>query len=166
VFLGRDEIRWVEAAGNYLRIHARQETYTTRGTMAECEKRLDPIRFVRIHRSVIVNLQHVREVKPWYTGEYILLLSDGKELTLSRGYRSALERMTSTWDLPDAGGSRARVGHVMKYKCEKCCAELAADTEAYICSYVCTFCPQCAQQHDYVCPSCKGELVRRPRRAA
>jgi uncharacterized protein len=51
----------------------------------------------------------------------------------------------------------------MKKECEKCGRALAADHEACICSYECTFCPECAQQMDFVCPNCAGELVRRPR---
>ncbi|MBA3323077.1 MAG: DUF1272 domain-containing protein [Pyrinomonadaceae bacterium] len=53
----------------------------------------------------------------------------------------------------------------MRIKCEKCAAELAASSEAYICSYECTFCANCASEIKAMCPNCGGELVRRPRRA-
>jgi hypothetical protein len=52
----------------------------------------------------------------------------------------------------------------MKHKCEKCSAELPGDAIAFICSYVCTFCPECAEANRHICPNCGGELVRRPRR--
>ncbi len=165
VFLDRNEIRWIEAAGNYLKLYSQGQIYTTRGTMAEFEKRLDPMRFVRIHRSVIVNTEHIREIKPWYTGEYVLILTDGKELTISRGYRSSIEQITSTWDAPEIGECRSIVvERAMKHQCEKCQTQLPAEAVAFICSYVCTFCPRCAETLNFVCPNCTGELVRRPRR--
>jgi uncharacterized protein len=54
----------------------------------------------------------------------------------------------------------------MRAQCERCGAELAADTDAVICSYECTFCTSCAQELNYVCPNCSGELVPRPRRVS
>ena len=90
VFLDLDEIDSIEAAGNYLCVHAGQKEYLTRETMASCEVKLQSSDFVRIHRSVIINRGCVRELKPWFTGEYVVILTNGKELTLSRGYRDRL----------------------------------------------------------------------------
>jgi len=90
VFLDLDEIDYIEAAGNYLCVHAGQKEYLTRETMASCEVKLQSSDFVRIHRSVIINRGCVRELKPWFTGEYVVILNNGKELTLSRGYRDRL----------------------------------------------------------------------------
>lgn len=90
VFLDLDEIEYIEAAGNYLCVHAGQKEYLTRETMASCEVKLQSSDFVRIHRSVIINRGCVRELKPWFTGEYVVILNNGKELTLSRGYRDRL----------------------------------------------------------------------------
>jgi two-component system LytT family response regulator len=91
IFLELDEIDYIEAAGNYLCVHAGGKQYLTRETMASCEQKLQASDFVRIHRSVIINKSRVKELKPWFTGEYVVTLSTGKELTLSRGYRDRLQ---------------------------------------------------------------------------
>ena len=165
IFVDPNEIRWVESAKNYLKVHGQSETYITRGTLADLDKRLDPRRFVRIHRSVIVNTEHIREIKPWYTGEYVLVLIDGKELTISRGYRSAVEQITAALGISDVGECQSLViERFMKHKCERCATHLPGNAVAFICSYICTFCPGCAEANQYVCPNCNGELVHRPRR--
>ncbi|HXW15765.1 MAG TPA: LytTR family DNA-binding domain-containing protein [Terriglobia bacterium] len=90
------EIRWIEAAGNYLRVHVQAEgTLLVRSTLRDFEARLDIHQFVRIHRSLIVNREYVKELKPWYSGEYSVVMDDGKELTLSRSYRSRVTRLTT-----------------------------------------------------------------------
>jgi hypothetical protein len=165
IFVDPNEIRWVESAKNYLKVHGQSETYITRGTLADLDKRLDPRRFVRIHRSVIVNTEHIREIKPWYTGEYVLVLIDGKELTISRGHRSAIAQITAALGLSEVGECQSLViERFMKYQCERCATHLPGNTVAFICSYICTFCPGCAEANQYVCPNCNGELVQRPRR--
>jgi two-component system LytT family response regulator len=95
IFLDLDEIDYIEAAGNYLCVHAGQKEFLTRETMASCEQKLQSSEFVRIHRSVIINRRRVKELKPWFTGEYVVVLSTGKELTLSRGYRHRLQLLLS-----------------------------------------------------------------------
>ena len=163
VFLNLDEIRWIQAAGNYLQLHTGGETYVVRDTLAKFGNRLDSGRFVRIHRSIIVNRQYIRELKPWHTGEYVLTLTNGKELTLSRKYRSSLVQITGK------GGCAKRVtavpglmGLAMKQQCESCDAPLAANAAAFICAHECTFCPVCTKEMKHVCPNCGGELVQRP----
>jgi two-component system, LytTR family, response regulator len=90
------EIRWIEAAGNYLRVHVHAEgTLLVRSTLRDFEARLDIHQFVRIHRSLIVNREYVKELKPWYSGEYSVVMDDGKELTLSRSYRNRVTRLTT-----------------------------------------------------------------------
>jgi hypothetical protein len=84
------EIEWLEAAENYVNLHARGRTYPLRSTMAAIEKRLDPARFVRVHRSHIVNLEHIVEIEPLDTGDARLLLKDGSRVPCSRRYRPAL----------------------------------------------------------------------------
>ena len=91
VFVRLDEIDWVEAAGNYLRLHVGTETHLLRETMNGLETRLDPERFLRIHRSTLVNLERVRELQPAFHGDYVVTLRDGTELTLSRGYRDKMQ---------------------------------------------------------------------------
>lgn len=90
-FLRADEVEWIEAAGNYLRLHAGREEHLLRETMGGMEARLDSEKFVRIHRSTIVNLDRVKEMQPSFHGDYVVLLHDGKRLTLSRGYRDRLQ---------------------------------------------------------------------------
>jgi two-component system LytT family response regulator len=92
-FVRIDDIDWVEAAGNYVKLHVGRDTHLMRETMAGIEKMLDPSRFLRIHRSAIVNLDRVREMQPWFSGEYTVILRDGTQLRLSRVYRDRLE----TW---------------------------------------------------------------------
>ena len=95
IFLDLGDIDYIEAAGNYLSVHAGQKEYLIRETMANCETKLQASDFVRIHRSVIINRSRVKELKPWFTGEYVVILSNGKELTLSRGYRDRLQVLLS-----------------------------------------------------------------------
>src|ERR1700733_3546516 len=95
LFLSTSEIRWIEGAGNYLRIHVESEAHLVRETIADFEAKLDPDRFVRIHRSAIVNLDAIREMRPWPTGEYVVTLKNGRELTLSRSYRGCVSRLIS-----------------------------------------------------------------------
>jgi len=90
VFLRVEEIDWVEAADNYVRVHAGRESHLIRETLQSLETRLDPEKFLRVHRSTIVNLERIRELRPLFHGDYALLLRDGTELTLSRTYREKL----------------------------------------------------------------------------
>jgi two-component system LytT family response regulator len=90
-FLRTDEIDWVEAAGNYVRLHVGATSHLLRETMNAIESRLDPEKFFRIHRSRIVNMERIQELQPWLNGEYAVLLRTGTRLTLSRGYREKLQ---------------------------------------------------------------------------
>ena len=83
-------IQWIDAAGDYMCVHTTDETHVLRGTMHELEQRLDPQRFQRVHRSTIVNLTRVKEMRPHQNGEYFLLLDSGHELKLSRSYKDKL----------------------------------------------------------------------------
>jgi two-component system LytT family response regulator len=93
IFVKRAEILWLEASGNQVKVRTSTGTLALRDTIKNMEGRLDADSFVRIHRSTIVNVDHVREIRPWYTGEYIVVMSDRHELTLSRGYRANLPRL-------------------------------------------------------------------------
>ena len=90
-FLRTDDIDWIEAAGNYVRLHLGEESHLFRETMNRMEARLDGRRFVRIHRSRIVNTERVKELQPWFNGEHVVILQNGTRLTLSRGYREKLQ---------------------------------------------------------------------------
>jgi two-component system LytT family response regulator len=88
-----EDIDWLEAASNYVRIHAGGRQYLLRETMSNLEARLDPAHFVRIHRSTMVRLERIRELEPLFQGDYVLILEDGTRLTSSRGYRDRLQAM-------------------------------------------------------------------------
>ncbi|HJT68993.1 MAG TPA: LytTR family DNA-binding domain-containing protein [Terriglobales bacterium] len=93
VFLSFDEIDWLEAAANYVKINVGKQYYLLRKGIGEIAERLDPNQFVRIHRSTIVNVQRIKELQPVNSGEYIVVLKDGKELSCSRGYRTGLQEL-------------------------------------------------------------------------
>ena len=90
-FLRTDEIDWIEAAGNYVRLHVGTASHLLRETMNSIEARLDPEKFFRIHRSRIVNMERIQEMQPWLNGEYAVVLRNGTRVTLSRGYREKLQ---------------------------------------------------------------------------
>jgi two-component system, LytTR family, response regulator len=90
IFLRSGEIDWIEAKGNYVRIHAGPTSFIERKTMASLEAQLDRTNFARIHKSTIVNLDKIRELRVWPTGEYVVFMRNGKELTLTRYYRERL----------------------------------------------------------------------------
>jgi two-component system LytT family response regulator len=90
LFLEADEIDWIEASGNYVRLHSGKQVYLVREGISRVSERLDAERFVRVHRSLIVNARCVKELQPCNSGEYIVVLKDGKELSCSRGYSAGL----------------------------------------------------------------------------
>jgi two-component system LytT family response regulator len=90
-FVRTDDIDWIEAAGNYVRLHMRDQAHLFRETMNQMEARLDPQRFFRIHRSRIVNTERIKELQPWFNGEFVVVLHNGTQLRLSRSYREKLE---------------------------------------------------------------------------
>jgi two-component system LytT family response regulator len=90
VFVDTARIDWVESVGDHVRVHAGAESHLLRATMQAMERQLDPARFVRIHRTAIVAMPAIRELRPYSRGEYVVVLSDGTRLPLSRRYRSAV----------------------------------------------------------------------------
>jgi two-component system LytT family response regulator len=93
VFLVMDEIDWIEAAANYVKLNVGRDSYLLREGIGRVSERLDSSQFVRIHRSIIVNVRRIRELQPCDSGEYIAVLKNGKELSCSRGYRPQLQRL-------------------------------------------------------------------------
>jgi two-component system LytT family response regulator len=93
MFLRSEEIEWVEAAGNYVRLHVGGESHLFRESMKNMETRLDGELFVRIHRSAIVNVDRIRELQPWFHGEYVVILHDGTRLMASRVFADRLDRL-------------------------------------------------------------------------
>ncbi len=95
-FLKTDELDWVAAEGNYVRLHVGQQSYLLRETMKGIEAKLDTERFIRIHRSTIVNTDRIKELHPLFHGEYAVILRDGTRLTASRGPENKLRRLLET----------------------------------------------------------------------
>ncbi|HEX8723899.1 MAG TPA: LytTR family DNA-binding domain-containing protein [Gemmatimonadaceae bacterium] len=93
LFLRQEEIDWVEAAGNYVRLHVGGTAHVLRQSMKNMETRLDPDVFVRIHRSAIVNADRIRELQPWLHGEYVVILDDGTRLSASRVFSGRLNAL-------------------------------------------------------------------------
>jgi len=92
-FLDVDEIDWIGAADNYVQVHTGRESHLLHATMNSLENRLDPNKFLRIHRSTIVNVERIKELHPMFHGEYQVILKDGTQLTSGRGYRGNLQRL-------------------------------------------------------------------------
>ena len=93
VFLDLDTIEWIEAAANYVRLNVGKDAYLFRETISRISERLDANHFVRIHRSTIVNVRKIKELIPVNSGEYVVVLRSGRELSCSRGYRAALQEI-------------------------------------------------------------------------
>jgi two-component system LytT family response regulator len=90
ILLNVDEVDWLEAAGNYVCVHVGRQSHIVRDTLVQFESRLDPRRFTRIHRSAMVNLDRIRELRPHWHGDYKIILQNGQVLPLSRRYREPL----------------------------------------------------------------------------
>ncbi|HJQ59822.1 MAG TPA: LytTR family DNA-binding domain-containing protein [Vineibacter sp.] len=93
VVVAAQDIAWIEAAGNYAVLHVGGETFDIRSSLSRLEAELDPARFVRVHKSYIVNVERVREVEPWLSGDSRLKLDDGAVVSLSRRYRARFEKV-------------------------------------------------------------------------
>jgi two-component system LytT family response regulator len=97
-FLRTEEVDWIEAAGNYVELHVGKDSHLLRETMNRLETRLDPRRFLRIHRRLIVHVDRIRQLEGVTHGEYVVVLKDGTRLSSSRGYREGLQRLLSGGD--------------------------------------------------------------------
>jgi two-component system LytT family response regulator len=87
IIVKADEIDWIESAANYALLHVRDKTHVLRDTMRSLEEQLSPEQFVRVSRSAIVNIERIKELQPMVKGEYVVVLHDGKRLTMTRGIR-------------------------------------------------------------------------------
>jgi two-component system LytT family response regulator len=90
-FLRAAEVDWIEAADNYVRVHAGRETHLIRETMANLEGELDRRKFIRVHRSAIVNVDSIVEIRSLFHGDHSIVLRTGDEVSLGRTYREKLE---------------------------------------------------------------------------
>jgi len=95
VFLKVSEIDWIQAAANYLELHVGKQCYLLRGRISALEKGLPPEQFFRVHRSTIVNLDRIKEFKPLFKGEGLIVLRDGTQLSASRSCSQKLHALLS-----------------------------------------------------------------------
>jgi two-component system LytT family response regulator len=91
-FISVHDVYCIESEGNYVRVYDNQKAYLLRETISNLEEQLDPRQFRRIHRSAIVKIDKIKEMQPWFHGEYRIIMENGKQLTLSRNYRSNFQR--------------------------------------------------------------------------
>jgi DNA-binding LytR/AlgR family response regulator len=102
IFIRASEVEWIEAAHNHVMIHTGTRSLRLRESLGALASRLDPYRFVRIHRSTVVNVDHIAELQPWFGGDSIVVLRSGKQLRVSRSHRDAWDR----WLAPSTRRSR------------------------------------------------------------
>jgi two-component system LytT family response regulator len=87
------DIDWIEAADNYVRLHAGRQSHLLRETMTSLEKKLDPNQFLRVHRSRIINVRKIKQLQPLFRGDYDIMLQDGTRLESGRGYRDRVQSL-------------------------------------------------------------------------
>jgi len=93
LFLDPGEIEWVEAVRKDARLHLGAKSLVVREPMSSLERRLDPAQFLRVHRSAIVNRAHIREMQPWFKGDYVLIMRTGARIVSGETYRDAVRRL-------------------------------------------------------------------------
>ena len=92
-FVRAQDVDWIDAAGNYVKLHARGKEHLVRDTMKSVEARLDPAVFIRVHRSAIVNIDRIASLEPYFHGEYVVVMRDGAKLTSSRSHSERLRAL-------------------------------------------------------------------------
>lgn len=92
-FVAVADIDWIEAADNYVRLHAGRQSHLLRETMTSLEKKLDPNQFLRVHRSRIINVRKIKQLQPLFRGDYDIMLQDGTRLESGRGYRDRVQSL-------------------------------------------------------------------------
>jgi two-component system LytT family response regulator len=93
VFIDASTIDWIGSNGNYAQLHVGNQQYDIRETLSAIERRLDPLEFVRIHRSTIVNVRSIKEIHPWFRGHHLVVLKNGRELRMSRYQQEVARRL-------------------------------------------------------------------------
>ncbi|HSJ25537.1 MAG TPA: LytTR family DNA-binding domain-containing protein [Longimicrobiales bacterium] len=106
VFIRTEQIDWIEAERNYVRVHTGDRSYSLRENLSRMESALDPARFCRIHRSTIVNIDSIQAVESLFRGEYLVVLHDGTRLTSSRSYRGRMNALMGRDPPPGQPGRR------------------------------------------------------------
>lgn len=104
VFLETEEIQWIEAEAQYCLIHCNSETIRVRKSISEFEQEMDSRMFVRISRSVVLNLNHVRLLRPWRKGDYEVMMNDGATLHWSRSFKNRLDELLGRIRMDSSNG--------------------------------------------------------------
>jgi two-component system LytT family response regulator len=94
-FVHAEDVDWLEADGKHVIVHVGEVAHRVRSSLAAIAERLDPARFARVHRSSVVNLERVREIQPWYGGDFVAILTTGAQVRVSRNFRDNILRTTS-----------------------------------------------------------------------
>ena len=97
LFIEPAEVAVIRAEGNYVLLEKRSGSYLLRESLSLLAEKLKPHGFIRIHRSMLVNTSFVEEIQPWPTGEYVLKIKGGQELTVTRMYKNNLKTITQLW---------------------------------------------------------------------
>lgn len=92
IFVDVSRIEWIESSGNYIKLHLPDTTHMIRSSLKNLQSKLNPLHFVRIHRSYIVNIKKVKEIEPWFSGDSKIILMNGKTLKMSRNYKENLDK--------------------------------------------------------------------------
>ena len=92
-FVRVKNVDWIDVASNYIRLHVGGETHLVRQTLKAVERQLDPEAFIRVHRSIVVNVDRIESVEPYFHGEYVVMMQDGTKLTTSRSYSERLREL-------------------------------------------------------------------------
>jgi two-component system, LytTR family, response regulator len=93
VFIKTTEIDWIEAKGNYVRLHVGARSYEIRESLTGLERKLNPEHFLRVHRSTIINSRRIKEIQPWFHGHHVIVLDNGEKLRMSRYQTAAAQRL-------------------------------------------------------------------------
>jgi two-component system LytT family response regulator len=93
IFVRFDDIDWIDVEGDYARLHAGKDAHLLRETLTELERRLPAARFIRIHRSFIVQSDRIQSIQPWFKGDYVIILRDGTRLQSGRTYRQRVQAL-------------------------------------------------------------------------
>lgn len=92
IFIDSEDIQWIESSGNYVKLHLPEQIHMIRGSLKALQKKLNPLKFIRIHRSYIINVSNVKAIEPWFSGDSKVILDTGQELKMSRNYKDNLNR--------------------------------------------------------------------------
>lgn len=91
IFIPTPEVDWFESSGNYIKVVMGEKSYLIRTTLKKLEEKLDPRDFIRIHNSTILNVNRIKEIERWFTGDYNIKLQNGRQLRMSRTFRNSLD---------------------------------------------------------------------------